>query len=210
MSDDTLPIYMKPKDWAEAYESGTPHWAESREPSSLAVQLLQMLGKESGNDILEIGVGNGRDSIFFAKKGNRVVGIDIAPGAIEMAKKNARAADVDLIFQIGNAEKLEFADVSFDGIYSVSVLHATDLNLSFREIARVLRPHGKAILYLYEKTDKDGKEYWFMKREGVEGILLQNNFIIEDKWDFIHTGHEGEKTTVLIYKLNKEKEVSKE
>lgn len=205
MSDDTLPIYMKPEDWTKAYELGTPHWAESQEPSPLAIKFIQMLDKGSGNDILEIGAGNGRDSIFLAKKGNRVTGIDIAPGAIEMAKKNATSSKLDgkTNFRVGNAEKLEFADKSFDGVYSVSVLHATDLHLSLKEIARVLRSPGKAVIYLYEKTEENGREYWFMKRTKVEALLLANGFSIEDKWDFIHTGHEGEKTTVLIYKLNR-------
>lgn len=205
MSEDKLPIYMKPEDWAKAYEEGTPHWAKGQDPSPLAPQLLEMLGKESGNAILEIGVGNGRDSIFFAQKGNKVTGIDIAPGAVEMAKKNAHAAGVSdkITFQIGDAERLQFEDASFDGVYSISVLHATDLKSSLREVARVLRARGKAILYLYEKTEENGQEYWFMKREDVENLLRENDFSVEEKWGFTHTGHEREKTAVLIFKLTK-------
>lgn len=205
MNENKLPIYMKPKDWAKAYEEGTPHWAEGQDPSSLAPQLLEMFGKESGNVILEIGVGNGRDSIFFARKGNKVTGIDIAPGAIEMAKKNAHSAGVldRIIFQVGDAEQLQFKNASFDGVYSISVLHATDLKLSLKEIARVLRHDSKAILYLYEKTEENGKEYWFMKRADVEDLLHKNGFSIDEKWNFAHTGHEKEKTTVLIFKLTK-------
>ena len=206
MSDNKLPVYMKPEDWAKAYEEGMPHWAESQEPLVFASQLLEMLGKESGNIILEIGAGDGRDSIFFAKKGNEVTGIDIAPGAVKMANKNAQLAGVSgkITFQVGDAERLQFKDSSFDGVYSISVLHATDLKLSFKEIARVLRHKGKAIIYLYEKTNEDGQEYWFMKREDVENLLHKNNFSIEDKWDFVHAGHQGEKTTVLVFKLTKD------
>ncbi len=197
---------MKPEDWAKAYERGTPHWAESQEPSVFAPQLLEMLGKESGNIILEIGAGDGQDSIFFAKKGNEIIGIDIAPGAIEMAKKNAHLAGMSdrITFQVGDAEKLQFQDAYFDGVFSISVLHATDLNLSLKEIARVLRHGGKAIIYLYEKTNEDGQEYWFMKREDVENLLHKNNFSIEDKWNFMHVGHQGEKTTVLMFKLTRD------
>jgi ubiquinone/menaquinone biosynthesis C-methylase UbiE len=206
MSKNKLPVYMKPEDWAKAYEEGTPHWAEGQEPSVFAPQLLEMLGKESGNIILEIGAGDGRDSIFFAEKGNEIIGIDIAPGAIEMAKKNARLAGMSdrVVFQVGDAEKLQFKDASFDGVFSISVLHATDLNLSLKEVARVLRHGGKSIIYLYEKTNEEGQEYWFMKREDVEKLLHKNNFSIEDKWDFVHAGHQGEKTTVLVFKLTKD------
>lgn len=205
MKAGNLPIYMKPEDWVRAYENGVPHWAESQEPSPLAKELLKMLGKESGNKILEVGIGNGRDSIFFAANGNKVTGIDIVENAVEMAKKNAKTAGFEhkIDFRIGNAEKLEFRDNSFDGVYSVSVLHATDLNLSLKELSRVLRLGGKAIIYLYEKTEDEGKEFWFMKREDVEKLLAKNNLVIEDKWSIVHTGHEEEKTTVLIYKLSK-------
>ncbi len=196
---------MKPEDWVKTYEKGAPHWTESQEPLVFAPQLLEMLGKKSGNRILEIGAGDGIDSIFFAKKGNKVTGIDIAPGAIKMANKNARSAGMSgkITFRVGNAEQLQFKDSSFDGAYSISVLHATDLKLSLKEMARVLRQGGKAIIYLYEKTKENGREYWFMKRKDIEKLLHKNNFSIEDKWDFIHKGHQGERTTVLVFKLTK-------
>ncbi len=63
MSGNKLPVYMKPEDWAKAYEKGAPHWTESQEPLAFAPQLLEMLGKKSGNRILEIGAGDGVDSI---------------------------------------------------------------------------------------------------------------------------------------------------
>jgi len=201
-----MPIYMKPGDWVRAYEEGVPHWAEDRTPSPLAEQFLKMFDNGSGNKILEIGVGNGRDSIYFATKGNNVTGIDIVGSAIDLAIKNAELTGLadKLDLRVGNAEKLEFGDSSFDGVYSVSVLHATDLDLSLKEIARVLKNGGKAMIYLYEKTESKGKEYWFTERKKVEELLRNNDLVVEDKWDIPHTGHEREKTTVLIYRLTKD------
>lgn len=201
---DNLPIYMKPKDWVKAYEGKIPHWGESQKPSPLAAQLLQMLNKKTGNRILEIGVGNGRDSIFFAKNGDFVTGIDVAPRAIDLAKKNAEAAGVDPIdFGIGNAESLDFEDAYFDAVYSVSVLHATNLSSSLKELSRVLKPGGKGIIYLYEKTAFGSKEFWFTPRDRVEKLLEDMKLSVYEKWDVVHNGHENEKTTVLIYKLQK-------
>ncbi|MGE5298399.1 MAG: class I SAM-dependent methyltransferase [Acidobacteriaceae bacterium] len=195
---------MSVSDWIKAYEHKLPHWAESRIPSPLAAQLLQILDKKKGNNILEIGVGNGRDCIFFAKEGNVVTGIDVVSKAIDVAKTNAEAEGADHIqFLVENAEKLSFQDESFDAVYSVSVLHATNLNLSLKELSRVLKIGGKAMVYLYEKTISDGREFWFRKREDVEKLLKDFNLSIKDKWDVVHTGHENEKTTVLIYKLQK-------
>lgn len=205
MSDTKLPIYMKPNDWVRVYEKGIPHWAESQRPSSLAKQFLRMLPKKTGNKILEIGIGNGRDSVFFANQGNQVSGIDIAKVAINMAKNMAKTVGLEkkVNFKIGNAEKLKFENKSFDGVYSISVLHATDLNQSLKEISRVLKRDGKALLYLYEKTQEVGKEYWFMKREDIDKLLTLNHLTIKNYRKIIHRGHEKEKTTVLIYKLKK-------
>ncbi len=197
---------MKPSDWARAYQGSLlPHWAEDLRPSPLAEEMLKMFSRKSAKRILEIGVGSGRDSIYFAAKGNEVVGIDIVPRAVELAIKNAKqvglAGKVD--FRIGNAEKLEFSNCSFDGVYSISVLHATNLSLSLKEISRVLKDGGKSIIYLYESTIEDGNEYRFVKRDDLKKWLGGNSLQVIDSWNFVHEGHEGEKTTVLVYKLTK-------
>lgn len=86
---DGLPIRMTSEDWIAAYEKEEiPHWAEDLTPSPLAKRLLDELPRRSGNRILEIGVGNSRDSIYFAQNGNNVVGVDVTPGAIKLAEKN--------------------------------------------------------------------------------------------------------------------------
>ncbi len=206
--NDDLPIYMTPEDWKQSYEQEKPpHWAEELEPSPLAKQLIEELPQGMSNRILEIGVGNGRDSIYFAKQGKKVTGIDIAEGAINLAKKNAEEAGFKdkINFVIGKSEELAFDKESFDAVYSISVLHSTFLPESLAEISRVLRSDGKAIIYLYEMTESSGKKYWFWKKEDIEKLISENDLRIDDQWDFWDTRHEGEKTKVLVFKLHKEK-----
>jgi ubiquinone/menaquinone biosynthesis C-methylase UbiE len=203
--DEHLPIKMSPENWKKSYENlELPHWAVEAEPSPLAKQLVSELPHDKINKILEIGVGNGRDSIFFAQEGNDVTGIDIAEGAIKLAKENAEKAGVsDVNFVLGKAEELGFGDESFDAVYSLSVLHSTILPESLAEISRVLKPEGKAIIYLYEMTESGGKKYWFWKKEDVEKIAAENNLDIYDQWSFFDMRHEGEKTKVLVFKLQR-------
>jgi 2-polyprenyl-3-methyl-5-hydroxy-6-metoxy-1,4-benzoquinol methylase len=205
-NSDKLPIYMTPEDWKKSYEGEEPpHWAEEMKPSPLAGQLLEMLPQKKGNKILEIGVGNGRDSVYFVSQNNEVTGIDIAEGAIKLAKENALKSGVGekVNFVKGKAEELGFNNESFDAVYSISVLHATILPESLSEIARVLKPGGKAIIYLYEMTESNGKNYWFWKKEKVEQLVKENGLSIEDQWDFWDPRHEGEKTKVLVFKIGK-------
>jgi ubiquinone/menaquinone biosynthesis C-methylase UbiE len=44
---------------------------------------------------------------------------------------------------VGNAERLPFADASFDHAYSVTVLEECDADLALRELRRVVRPGGR-------------------------------------------------------------------
>ncbi len=205
MSDlNNLPTKMNHEDWKNAYsQKEVPHWAKELESSPLASELLKSLPSRS--KILEIGVGNGRDSIFFAQNGNQVIGIDIALGAVKLAKKNAQNLDLaeKIDFRIGNVEKMEFEDKSFDAVYSISVLHSTVLPDSISEITRVLKPGGKAILYFYEMTQNGGKKYWFYRQNQAERIFKENGLNIEDKWDFWDSRHEKETTKVMVFKLNK-------
>jgi len=203
-------IRMSPQDWKESYEGKElPHWAIDMNPSPLAKRLCEHLPNKSGNEILEIGVGNGRDSIYFAKMGNEVTGIDIADEAINLAIKNSQKEGVGdkIQFQTGNAKKLEFPDKSFDAVYSVSVLQYTILADSFKEIARVLKPGGKFMLHMYVmvKSGEKGKEitYWFYKEEKVKEIAKENQFVVEES----HTGwdkkHKGEVTKILVMEMHK-------
>jgi len=205
-----MPIRMSPQDWIESYEGGElPHWAVDMTPSPLVKRLCEHLPNKSGNKILEIGVGNGRDSIYLAKMGNGVTGIDIAQGAIDLAKKNSQKEGVEdkIQFQVGNAENLEFPDESFNAVYSISVLHSTSLAESFKEISRVLKPGGKFMLHMYVmvKSGEKGQErtYWFYKEEKVREVAEKNQFVIEDSYTGWDRKHKGEVTKILIMEMYK-------
>ncbi len=142
--------------WRKSYENikNPPHWAVYLEPSRLLTcDFTRLLNKEKiyKGKILDIGCGNGRDSIFLAKKGYEVVGIDITPKAIALAKKNGLKTK-NLKFIVADAEKLPFKDGSFDSVYSAGVFHCTNLNKSLKEVVRVLKYGGAGIIHLWEKT----------------------------------------------------------
>ncbi len=147
---------MTPRDWEEAYSDNPPHWAVDLAPSLFAQEFTSELAERLS--VLEIGCGNGRDSIFFAKAGLKVTAIDVAPGAIKLAKANAKLAEVKIDFKVANAEALPFEDGQFESVFSLSVLHATDLQKSMPEVKRVLASEGLAFIYLYGDTQfADGK-----------------------------------------------------
>jgi len=101
-------------------------------------------GLAGGKEVLEVGCGTGLIMRGLDGRAKRLVGVDISPGMLAEARR--RGFDV---FE-GRAEKLPFADESFDLAYSFKVLaHVPDIELALREMARVLRPGGHLVAEFY-------------------------------------------------------------
>jgi ubiquinone/menaquinone biosynthesis C-methylase UbiE len=100
-----------------------------------------------GARVLDYGCGTGSNTCDLARRGATVTGIDISPGAIDVAQRKAEAAGladrIDL--HVMNAEKLELPDDTFDLVCGTGILHHLDLDACYREIHRVLKPGGVAV-----------------------------------------------------------------
>lgn len=102
----------------------------------------------AGKDGLELGCGVGSTGLRLGHLARSTTGIDIADVAV--AKATAEAERLGLAntrFLRMNAERLEFAEASFDVVFAKAVIHHLDLAPTFAEIRRVLRPGGQAIFY---------------------------------------------------------------
>ena len=105
-----------------------------------------------GLKVLEIGCGLGTDGAQFAKAGADYTGIDLTEASIELARQRFGLFGLPGEFRVGDAEKLDFADESFDLVFSHGVLHHTpDIKSALREIHRVLKPGGQARVMLYHR-----------------------------------------------------------
>jgi SAM-dependent methyltransferase len=92
-------------------------------------------------DALDLGCGGGQVSIKLAARGYRIVGVDFAPSAIELARRNAP----ELTFVVGDCLALELPAASFDLAVDNHVLHCilgADRARFLGEVARVVRPGG--------------------------------------------------------------------
>ena len=101
-----------------------------------------------GTVVLDYGCGDGDFSIMLAARGARVFGIDISPKLIEQARASAAKLGCDggaPEFVAGDAQHTPFNDAMFDYVVGNGALHHLDLEKAFAEIARVLKPGGKAV-----------------------------------------------------------------
>ena len=120
--------------------------------------------------VLEVGCGLGTDGAQFAKAGSRYTGIDLTDAAVELAKRRFDLFDLPGTFRVADAERLGFPDNSFDLVYSHGVLHHTpDTAAAVREIHRVLRPGGKAVVMLYHRDSYNYRvNISMLRRTGVQ------------------------------------------
>jgi ubiquinone/menaquinone biosynthesis C-methylase UbiE len=101
---------------------------------------FELLGSVGGLDVLDYGCGHAMAAVVLARHGARVTAFDLSSGYLNEARRRARANDVGIHFVEADAERLPFADRSFDRVWGNAVLHHLDLVKAGPELSRVLRP----------------------------------------------------------------------
>jgi len=112
-----------------------------------ALDFLSRFKFEPGTRILDIACGAGQTAIPMARAGAKVIGIDLAANQIEQARARAEAENLDVRFDVGDAEMLPYEDASFDVVFSlIGAMFAPRPDLVAAELKRVCRPGGKIIM----------------------------------------------------------------
>jgi ubiquinone/menaquinone biosynthesis C-methylase UbiE len=135
----------KTSDWyednAEKYSQHTRNTKESVYHSYYEKPAMyNLLPDLNDKSVLSIGCGSGEDSNHLKKIGAKnSTGIDLSSGLIEIAKSSYPECE----FLKMNMDKLDFADSSFDFIYSSLAIHyVEDWEKVFKEVFRVLKPNS--------------------------------------------------------------------
>lgn len=105
--------------------------------------VLRFLGPGPG-DVLDAGVGPGRLCMELDRSGWTVSGVDAARAMVEIAASRVPSARER--FVCAPLELLPFRDASFDGVVATGVLEYAETARALRELARVLRPGGRAVV----------------------------------------------------------------
>lgn len=121
----------------------------------LTSQLLKHLNPNKDGLYLDIGCGTGNYTNEFQKRDFNFIGID---PSIEMLQK-AQAQNKNIQWKIGTAEKTDLAQQSIDGIIgTLTIHHWTNLARAFSELAYILKPNGKIVIFT--STPQQMKGYW--------------------------------------------------
>lgn len=131
---------------SEAYEQFMGRWSRR-----LAPAFLEFVGLADGHAVLDVGSGTGAlaRAVLDRTTTSRVVGVDLSPGYVSYAR--SRVQDARVTFEEGDAQRLQFADASFDRTVSLLVVNfIPDAGMAVREMARVTRPGGIAAAAVWD------------------------------------------------------------
>jgi len=124
------------------FEINRPH-GESRLYSYLMDfkfnRVINLLGQSlHGSKVLVVCCGSGMDAEYLARRGARVIAMDISSGCLARARVRAGRYGVDYMLVKGDAENLPFRDSSFDYAFVHDGLHhLPEPERAIREMARV-------------------------------------------------------------------------
>ncbi len=104
----------------------------------------------ANKEVLEIGCGSGLGTKIILKyfTPSKIIATDLDERQITLAKKNVK--DVNIIFEIADAARLNYPDNSFDAVFEYGAIHhipSPDWQKCLQEVLRVLKPNGKLFVY---------------------------------------------------------------
>ncbi|MHB8275375.1 MAG: class I SAM-dependent methyltransferase [Dermatophilaceae bacterium] len=158
--DITATQYQQPVD-PEALAGQQKHWATTfdanpdmfgTDPSDPGLAAAATFAAAGLGSVLELGAGQGRDTLYLARQGLQVTALDYAPGTVQTLTAKAEAAGLaDLVSVAAHdiREPLPLPDASIDASYShmlfCMALTTSELERLAGELRRVLRPGGLVV-----------------------------------------------------------------
>jgi ubiquinone/menaquinone biosynthesis C-methylase UbiE len=115
----------------------------------LRSQVVKFSDFEGNKYVLDVACGGGAQSLLYASRGAKAVGIDLSGDMLRIARANCQEYPGALHYIQGDATKLPFAENRFDISTIALALHETEHGAGkemLKELARVTKPSGKIII----------------------------------------------------------------
>lgn len=156
---------------------------EAGSGASEAERAIRLLGLNAGGRVLDVACGYGRHAVNLARRGIKVVGLDLNAYFLGLAVERAAQARVAARFVRGDMKRLPFqsvfdAAVCLGGSFGQFATEDEDLSL-LQETAQALKPGGK---FLLDVANRDGILSRFI---GKDWNQLEDGTVVlhEGRWD---------------------------
>ena len=165
--------------WDDAYASGSyqKYWDYSY-PSQELVAVVAALDLPRGAVALDVGCGAGREAVFLAQTGFRVIGVDLSAKALELARQRASEAGVSVDWREGSVLHLPVEDAVADFANDRGCFHhigEADRPAYARELVRALKPGAKLLLRGC-REDESGDTFVLVNEAAVARHLVPAGF----------------------------------
>ena len=158
-----------------AYE-GKPAWDLGRPQKPFIEVADQITGS-----VLDVGCGTGDNALFFAQRGQRVVGIDFVEFPIMEARRKADELGVDAEFIQMDALKLPSLDRQFDSVIDCGLFHVlsdADRRAYVAGLAHVTKLGGKVFLLCFSDQEPAGPGPRRIKQDEIRAAFA-DGWIVE-------------------------------
>lgn len=153
------------------YEPGKRFITMRNAQKRMERELGRTLGIPPGSLVLDAGCGEGHVALRLAKEfGLRIEGVDLVSDSIQRAEHLSRKKDATsnmCNFSVADFSHLPYQENTFDAVYTMETLvHSPDAVETLKEFNRVLKPHGRLVLFEYsispvdEVPESDLEEFW--------------------------------------------------
>ena len=147
-----------PMQLAETWSATAAGYAElaTGQFARYAEEALRLVPPAPSHEVLDIGCGPGTLTLLAARHAARVTAIDFSPGMLEqLAARAIREGVQNVEALVMDAQGLELPDEGYDAAYSMFVLmFVPDRALALREMVRVLRPGGRALVATWAPIER--------------------------------------------------------
>jgi ubiquinone/menaquinone biosynthesis C-methylase UbiE len=147
---------MGPERFKSAYQEKAPWDIPGPQPAFVGLE-------ESGaiiGSVLDVGCGTGENALYLASRGHEVWGLDFVPVAIERATVKAQERGLSVLFQVGDALKLDQLGRTFDTVIDCGLFHTlTDDDRPLYEagLATIVRPRGSVHILCFSDQEPPGQ-----------------------------------------------------
>jgi ubiquinone/menaquinone biosynthesis C-methylase UbiE len=131
-----------------------------REQQGFGAHRRRLLQQAHG-DVLDVGVGTGANLSYYRAAVEHVALLDPHPGMLARAASRATGSHVNATVHLGSAERLPFADASFDTVvFTKTLCTVKDVTTALKEAARVLRPGGRLLVLEHVRSHDPRLARW--------------------------------------------------
>lgn len=145
--------------WDRAADAYARHWHGPL--AGLHGDLLALAAPAPGEAVLDVACGAGIVSLAAARAvgpAGLVLGVDLADAMVQAARQQAEERSLDQArFECMDAEQLELPDAGFDlALCVLGLMYVPDVEAALRELRRVLRPGGRAVIAVWGERARCG------------------------------------------------------